>query len=495
MRYIIAVFFIVFSLNCFGQKTDSIPASDTAKQNVIATIESIPDKSLDYINKKYSKLSNTVQTQSEKLLNRMQQQEAKLQKKLQGVDSSKAKELFENSKAKYDALQQKIHSPINTATTKLKEYIPGLDSINTALKFLSQPDAIAGLTTDKLNQLSSLTGSVQELQSRLQQANEIQDFIRARETQLKNVLANTGLGKELLGINKEVFYYQQRLAEYKELINDKKKLEEKLISTVRTLPAFQKFWQKNSYLAQLFPMPGNYNATAQALPGLQTTASIQQQIQQRFGSQIAPATNNTMSGSGYFQQQAGVAQAQLNELKDKINASGGGSTDMTTPDFKPNEQKTKSFLQRFEYGVNFQSQQGTYFLPATTDIALNLGYKIADNKVAGISASYKLGWGSGWDHIAFSSEGLGLRSYLDIKAKGSFWLSAGFEYNYLSAFNSLQDLHSNVDVWQRCALAGLTKKYKMGKKREGKVQLLYDFLAAKQIPAAQGLKFRVGWNF
>lgn len=495
MRYAIAVFFIVLSLNCFGQKTDSIPASDTAKQNLIATVESIPDKSLDFIDKKYSKLTNTVQTQSEKLLKRMQWQEAKLQKKLQGVDSSKAIELFEKSKSKYEELQNKIQNPVNKATAKLKEYIPGLDSTNTALKFLSQPDALASLSADKLNQLSALSGSVQELQGRLQQANEIQDFIRARETQLKDALANTSFGKDLLGINKEVVYFQQRLTEYKELLSNRKKLEEKLIATVRTLPAFQEFWRKNSYLAQLFPMPGNYNATAQALPGLQTTAGIQQQMQERFGSQIAPATSNTMAASGYFQEQAGVAQAKLNELKNKLNAAGGGDTDMTMPDFQPDGQKTKSFLKRLEYGVNFQSQQGTYFLPATTDIALNLGYKISDTKVIGIGSGYKLGWGSGWDHIALSSQGLSLRSYADIKAKGSIWISAGFEYNYLSAFTSLRDLHNNVNTWQRSALAGVTKKYTMGKKREGKIQLLYDFLAAKQIPAAQGLKFRVGWNF
>jgi hypothetical protein len=495
MRYTIMLFFILFSFICFSQGTDTFPAADTGKQNVSGTIESIPVKSLDYIYKKYSKLSNTIQTKSEKLLNRMQQQEAKIQKKLNDVDSSKAKELFDFSKIKYQELQNKIENPVSKAETILKEYIPGLDSINTALKFLSNPEAIAGITTDKLNQLSSLTSTFQELQGRLQQANDIQDFIRSREAQLKNALVNTGLGKELLGINKEVFYFQQNLVEFKELLNNKKKLEEKLISTVRILPAFQKFWQKNSYLAQLFPLPGNYNPTSQPLPGLQTTASIQQQMQQRFGPQIVPVTNNTISGSGYFQQQAGVAQAKLNELKNKINAAGGGNTDVTMPDFKPNEQKTKSLLQRFEYGVNFQSQQGTYFLPATTDIAVNLGYKIADNKVAGMAVSYKLGWGSGLDHIALTSEGLGLRSYIDFKAKGRFWLTGGIEYNYLSAFKSLQDLHSNVDVWQRSALVGITKKYKMGKKREGKIQLLYDFLAVKQIPAAQGLKFRVGCNF
>lgn len=490
MRYTIAVFFIVFSLNCFGQKTDSIPVSDTAKQNIIATIESIPDKSLDYIDKKYSKLNNDVQKQSEKLLKRMQQQEAKLQKKLQGIDSSKAKELFEESKAKYDALQQKIQSPINTATAKLKEYIPGLDSTNTALKFLSQPDAIAGLTTDKLNQLSSLTGSVQELQGRLQQANEIQDFITEREAELKEALANSGLGKELLTINKDVYYYQQQLKEYKELLNDKKKLEQKLLAEIRKLPAFQDFMQKHSYLAMLFPQPENYDAAA-ALNGLQTRASVQNMIAQRLGT-----TSSGTDPQQYMQQQIQTAQTEMNKLKDKINQLGGGSgsSDMTMPAFKPDKQKTKSFLKRLEYGFNIQSSRSTYLLPATSDLAATLGYKLKDQVSIGIGVSYKLGWGDGWNHIKLSSQGVGLRSYVEINAKGSLWATGGFEYNYMQAFTKIEEI-KNVDVWQRSALAGLTKKIKMGKKKESKIQLLYDFLASKQIPQSSPLKFRIGWTF
>ncbi|MEP6844559.1 MAG: hypothetical protein ABI861_01080 [Panacibacter sp.] len=491
MRYAIAVFCIASTLNGFCQTTENV-IIDSSSMHTLQAISNIPDKSLDYIDKKYSKLSSKFQTQSKKALKRMQDKEAKLQRKLQGIDSSKAKDLFAASQAKYAALQNKIQSPVNTATAKLKEYIPGLDSTDTALKFLSQNNKVSEVVTGKL---SSVTGSVQELQGRLQQANEIQDFIREREAQLKASLANTGLGKELLSINKEVFYYQEQLAEYKALLHDKKKLEEKLIAAVRELPAFQKFWQKNSYLAQLFPMPGTSNATTQALPGLQTRAGIQQQLQQRFGTQLSLSANNSSGGTGYFQQQLGTAQSRLNELKDKINNAGGGNSDMTIPDFKPNEQRSKSFLKRLEYGLSFQSQQGTYFLPATTDIAFNLGYKISDNKVAGVAASYKLGWGSGWDHIAFSSQGLGLRSYVDIKAKGNFWITSGFEYNYLSSFRSLQELHTNVDVWQRSALAGLTKKYKISKNREGKIQVLYDFLHNKQTPPSPALKFRVGWNF
>ena len=117
-----------------------------------------------------------------------------------------------------------------------------------------------------------------------------------------------------------------------------------------------------------------------------------------------------------------------------------------------------------------------------------------------------MGWGSGLQHgfkgIHLTNEGIGLRSYLDIKSpiksKGQLlngvWISGGLEYNYLSSFRSLQELHSNIDVWQKSALLGISKKYKIGKK-EGNMQLLYDFLHNQQTPPGTALKFRVGWNF
>jgi hypothetical protein len=494
MRYWIAILCLVITSTGLGQKAETIPPMDTASKSVIDAIENIPSRSLDFIDKKYSRLSNDVQKQSEKLLRRMQDKEAKLQKKLQGIDSLKAKELFETSKAKYEVLQNKIVLPVNTATAKLKEFIPGLDSTNTALKFLSQANDLPGIASDKLTQLSSVTNSIQELQGRLQQANEIQSFIREREAQLKETLANTGLGKELLGLNREVYYYQERLKEYKELLNDKKKLEEKLLVTVRELPAFQKLMQQNSYLAQFFRMPGT-TASSAAITGLQTRTQISLQLSQTFS---GPNVNPQQ----YLQQQVQAAKSEMDKLKNKLNQfGGGGSSDMTMPDFNPNNQKTKSFLQRLEYGINIQNQRSSNFLPAVSDIAFTLGYKINSNKTIGVGGSYKMGWGSGWNNIRFSSEGIGLRSYADIKIPspargvgGGLWITGGFEYNYLQAFNDFAAI-KNLDVWQRSALAGLTKKYKIGKKREGEFQLLYDFLANRQVPQGQALKFRIGYKF
>ena len=463
----------------------------------LSTVTDINSKVISGLQKQYGTLQSKLDKQSAKLLAVMQRKENKLHDKLAATDSTKAKEVFtDDIKQRYADLQTRLA----TTTDKfnrfpLKEYLPGIDSVQTSLSFLSKNP---NLSADKLQQIKEVTAKLKDLQGELQKANEIQAFVREREAQLKDQLLNSGVAKQLIGINKQVYYYQARLTEYKSLLNDKQKLKEKLLETVRTLPAFQKFWQKNSYLAALFPMPSNAG-TPQALAGLQTRASIQTTLAQRIGTGGGAGVNPQQ----YFQGQVDAAQAQLQQLKDKLSkfSNGSSNSDMIMPDFKPNDQKTKSFLQRLEYGVNIQSEHGQYSLPATSNMAATLGYKLSDTKRFGIGASYIIGWGT-IKHIHLSSEGVGLRSYVDIKsppiAKGkifsNIWLSGGFEYNYFSSFKSLQELHTNVDVWQKSALFGLSKKYKIGKK-EGNMQVLYDFLHNKQDPPTNGLKFRIGYAF
>lgn len=474
---------ILLPIASLAQESNADTSSNFAPGN-------ISDKALRFINTKYTNLTNTVDKQTLKLVERMQRKEAKLQAKMQGIDSTKAQQIFAGTQAKYQQMQAKLQSPVSNVPNQLKEYSTGIDSMSTSMQFLLSSKL--PIPADKLAQIQGITSQVQQLQGRLQQANEVQQFIRDREAQLKAQLSQYGLGKQLLGVNKEVYYYQQRLAEYKELINDKEKLEQFVLDKVRTLPAFQNFWQRNSLLAQLFPMPQNYGTPA-ALAGLQSRAQVQNIINRRLPGAFTPTTGSG-GGSNYLQQQLQQAQSQISTLKDKISQLGGGSSDMTMPDFKPNSQKTKSFLQRLQYGFNFQNSPSTNVLPAISDIGLTLGYKLSDKAVMGVGASYKLGLGRGFSHIAFTSQGAGLRSYGDIKAKGSIWVTAGYEYNYTQQFAKLSDLH-NIDVWQKSALLGITKKYRIGKSKEGNIQLLYDFLYRQEVPRGQALKFRVGYSF
>lgn len=243
--------------------------------------------------------------------------------------------------------------------------------------------------------------------------------------------------------------------------------------------------KKNSMLARLFNVPEDYG-TPQSLAGLQTRAGVQQQLNTRFASMGA-------NPQQFMQQQMQSGQGQLNKLKDKVNKLGGGSSNMDMPDFTPNTQKTKKFLDRIEYGLNIQSQKARYYFPATSDIAITAGYKLNDKSTIGLGLSYKLGLGKGWDRLQLTSEGIGLRSYVDIKAKGSFWLSGGYEQNYLQSFKHIAALKQH-SAWKQSALAGLTKKIKVSKKKTTSIQLLYDFLHNRNNLTSPALQFRVGWG-
>ena len=91
-----------------------------------------------------------------------------------------------------------------------------------------------------------------------------------------------------------------------------------------------------------------------------------------------------------LEQRLESAQSQLNQYKDKLSKLGTGGPDVDMPDFKPNDQKTKSFLKRLELGTDFQTTRNNYYFPAVTDLGLSVGYKLGHSNSLGVGASYKL---------------------------------------------------------------------------------------------------------
>ena len=486
-RFLFALSLFVFCVPAYPQNTDTNISSPTGEIN----LEHLDTRTLSRLNERYADLGRSIQQRTAKALTSLQRQEADLQHSVAHKDSGKAQLIFAGADKEYKALQSGLQAPPSgDVTSRLKEYIPNIDSLSTALKFLQQKGI--PLPADKLQQVQALSAQLQLLQGRLQQANEVQSFIQQREQILKSQLSGLGGGvsSRLLGMNKQVYYYQEQLAQYKETLHDPEKMQTAVLNAVNKVPGFQDFMAKNSFLSRLFPASANYG-TPQALAGLQTINDIKQLLQDRFGK--AALTPDAAGAGSPLQQQVQAAQAALSKLKDRIASAGGNSTDLTQPDFTPNKQKGKSFLQHFEYGFNIQSQPSTTLLPVTSDIGLNLGYKLNDKATVGVGASYKVGWGSAINNIHITNQGVGLRSYLDIKAKGSFWITGGWEYDYYQVFSKLSDIR-NLDIWQKSALIGLTKKYKIGS-RNGNIQLLYDVLATRQTPAAPPLRFRVGYSF
>ena len=393
------------------------------------------------------------------------------------MDSLQARLKLDEVKSKYAA----IRNP--AIVSKAKQYIPNLDSLKTTLKFLDA-NGVGGKVKDALSKAGSL-------QNKFQQADEIKQFIRERKEHLKSICEKLGMAKQLKKINKQVYYYAAQIKEYKEILKDPKKIEKKALELLSKTKLWKDFMMKNSLLASLFKMPGDPNdPISQAnLAGLQTRLQVGNLIQQ----QVAAGGPNAQQ---QFQQNLLAGQEQLSQLKDKVLKFGGSSSEDIMPEgFKKNEQKTKSFLKRLEYGANIQSQKASNFFPTTSDIGLSVGYKPNDQSVIGIGASYKMGWGRGWNNIHISNQGLGLRSYIDWRMKGSLWISGGYEQNYKTEIKSIDQL-KDYSAWQSSGLIGVSKIISMKSKlfKKTKIQVLWDFLSYRAVPVGQPLIFRVGYN-
>ncbi len=461
-------------------------AQDLSAQDSVQIIQQVSPNYIDVVAEKAKGLEEKLDKKSEKALDQLQKQEAKLRSKLEKIDSIAAKNVFAGAENKYKELEQKLKD------NKLRQYIPQIDSLSTSLKFLEANPPFISQANEVKEKLKEAMSKMEALKGQLQKAEDVKQFLKERKQYLKEQLSKFGLAKELKKINKQVYYYAQQLNEYKQVLKDPKKAEQKALELLSKTKLFKDFMRKNSMLASLFRIPGDANdPSGQAsLAGLQTRVRVNNLIQ----TQIAAGGPNAQA---QFQQNLQAAQSQLNELKDKILKSGGGNSDAEMPEgFKPNNQKTKSFLKRIELGTNIQSQKSTGFLPVTSDIGVSAGYKLNDNSIVGVGASYKMGWGRNIQHIRISHQGISARSFIDWKLKGSLWVSGGFEMNYRSEFRNFTVLQ-NYSAWQQSGLIGISKTVPVKSKffKKTSLKLLWDFLSYQQVPRTQPVVFRVGYNF
>ncbi|HEV8283665.1 MAG TPA: hypothetical protein VGQ09_05105 [Chitinophagaceae bacterium] len=222
--------------------------SQSAIDSLLARID--PQKLSAIVEKKVCKLENRIIAKSEKTLRQLEKQEKRIwERQLETKDSLLAKAKLAEIETKYKSLQDQLKNPTSVLHNTARQYIPHLDTLKTAFKFLDQNGTTKNIK-DALSRIESFEG-------KMQQAEEIKKFIRERREQLKYQLEQLGLVKELKKYNKEIFYYQEQLKEYKSILNDSRKIEKKAIELLSKTKVFQDFLKKNSLLASLFRMPGD----------------------------------------------------------------------------------------------------------------------------------------------------------------------------------------------------------------------------------------------
>ncbi len=492
MRFILLASLCLTCVRAMSQSGQPEDAAISSKE--------ISADQLTRLGTKYDRLSKTLNHSSLRLLMDLQVQELNIEKQVANSPSLVSTKALQSDNAVYQQLKAALLKTGGLQNlSPLQEYIPHLDSLQTAIRFLQSKASL--LRAPQLQSLESLNGKLASLQSQLQQANNIQGFIQQRQQALEAQLQQLGAVNKLLGFKKQVYYYRTQLQGYKHLANDPEALSKKVLSIVLASGQFQRFFQNNSYLSHLFSLPGSSHLadTGKGAPGLQTRAAVAALIQTKMGpgANLANAAVAAKTGLGGgdnpLTSSMQKAEGLIDGWKAKISAVGGGSSDAPMPDFQPNSQRNKTFLKRLQLSFDIQSQPSSTFVPALSTIGLNIGYKLSDRSIAGVGAAYLLGWGQPFNHIAFSSQGASLRSFFDWKWKGSLWLSGGYEANYYSAFTRIPQLYS-ISAWQQSALVGLMKTTKIGNK-SANVQLLFDLLYRQHVPPTQPIVFRFGYSF
>lgn len=453
----------------------------------LTSLQEVPAKYISTIDKKVTTYTNRVTKKTIKTLEKLSRWETRVKSTLEKLNPEAANRLFGNNQLTFASLLQKIKEGEATTLQYHQQYDKYRDDLTISLKYLDRQKEF--LDEKVVKKLKDAKQKVQQLNAAEDSTDAIQQFIKERKKELiSTAFQYMGNSKYLKNINKETWYYVETLKNYKEIFNDEAKLEKKAKEILNRVPAFQKFVKSNSILASLFGTPGDMVNPAN-LAGLQTRASVQSLIQEH----IAAGGPNAQQ---LLSQNMQEAQAQLNQMKDKLLKAmpGSGSGDGVMPDFKPNTQKTKTLLQRLEFGSNLQFGRNNNFMPTTMDLALTVGYKLNDKSVVGIGGGYKMGLGT-IDNIKFSNEGASLRSFMDWKLKKQFFISGGFEMNYLSGIpHAMPSGLIKEAGWQQSALLGISKKISVKTKflKQTKLLLLYDFLAARNI--SQPLVFRVGYE-
>jgi Skp family chaperone for outer membrane proteins len=476
--------YIIFALLLAG-----ITSRGQVKDSAVASVKEIPVKYLSQVSAKADKYSGRITSKTEKTLAKLSKWEQKIHGLLQKADPATAERLFGAGRPTFTSMLQKIKEGKAVADGYKAQYDSYTDKLTTGIKYLeAKKDS---LDSKFIKPIADAREKMQQLDSSVAESEAVEKMIRERRKELGDAaLKALGKSKYLTKINKEAWYYTETLRNYKKLFNDPKKAEEAALNILNKIPAFGKFMRENGALAKLFGQPSPLGGAGggPSLAGLQTRANVNALIQDR----IAAGGPNARAAVSQNMQ---AAQAQLQQLKDKIIKAGGGSSNAELPDFKPNSQKSKTFRQRLERGTNFTIGKSGTGRAAVIDMGLSLGYKLNDKSIIGVGASYKMGYGS-IQKIRITNEGIGLRSFIDWKIKKQFFVSGGYELNHVSSFTSIRSLQS-TEMWQQSGLLGISKKLKIKTKlfKETKFSLLYDMLHREHIPVTQPIVFRVGYNF
>jgi hypothetical protein len=443
-----------------------------ARQNSIPL--KVQGSYLNQVSQKAELVNDLIYKKSLKQLDWLASKEKKMQAKLSKIDPEKANSLFAQSQQGIQNLKFRLSGKVAAATRGLTgDYNSYLDTMQASVKFLNSADLLGAARAQS---------SIKSLQIKFEQSEEIGNYLSARRKEIQEQLSQyTAFTKDIAAVSKQAYYYKAQIAEYKNILSDREKIEANALELLRKVPAFQEFFSSNSLIAGISRI--NTSGTiAEQLEGKQTRELVEKLVQECAGTD--PAARQALG------RQLRVDGQQFSELARRFpDLKNSGEV----PAFKPNSMKTKRTLARIKLGVNLSFDRTTYVYPTMVNIAFQAAYELNKRSSTGLGMAYKMGVRSN-DKFAITSEGFGIRSFFDWQWKSIFYLNGGFELNRYTLFSDVTEL-KNWGGYQKVALAGVTIKIKVAAKYKSTWMIGYDLTAllpGSQVPFTSPVITRFG---
>jgi hypothetical protein len=418
----------------------------------------------------------------------VEQRMQKVQKDFESKLNKKKAKILKEEQRIY-GLFSKVDSSLGEFGNKLirkivplkgQTYLPLFDSLTTSFNLMKK------LNLAENEQVESSLNVLRGVEKNFEQAQFFHDQMNSRIQMLKEKLLKVGKINELKNLQEMVYYYKQQLNEYKSMLDKPDVIISKTLQVFQRSKVFKDFFARNSQLGQMFMIPGSSGwEEFSGNSNLQTINATSKLLKEKVGIDTKTFLSQKQNG-------ANSSESVMNDLS--IITQLKQKEDSALFAFiKPNRMRDQALIKRIEFGVNAQTKRSGYF-PATIDFAATASYKLSDRKSFGLGLSYKLGLGTLFKDVEISHQGLGLRSFVDMKWKAGLSVTGGYELNYLTEIKSIAGL-KELSAWQQSGLVGISRRFKASGKLDGNVQLLWDFLSYRQIPRSQPFVFRFGYTF
>jgi hypothetical protein len=428
--------------------------------------EQIADGTSKYVNLRAEKFNNYFtksKKETNRLLKKIAKQEKKILKKLQSKDSMACNNL--KNKVSFDSIK-------SLANNKKQIIGKGKNAINSSIDSLQNITNYVNKLATKANTIGINTDAIANVKNKFEYEQYIKQLIANRQQDLKNAVAKyPDLQKNMLQIDKQTFYYKERLTYYKNLANNSTALEEKGLQFIMGTTGLSNGFNNND------AMPSG-NEAELAKMGYQTKSVVNKQINTQLNTsnpQQLQALNNKI-GETKKQYQALIGKTK--SVKKEIGK-------FKKTNFTINPIQCVPLKARFEKSFTWQIVPAKDDLPVTLNTQLQLGLKLDKNFTTAIGLGTSLGLGKNMYNIKPSYQGATINTNVDWKAIWGISIQAGaerqfakYQTNYIATRdNGIPNQTITTNKYYRdIVYTGLMKTYKLNAKYNGTFLLAYNFL-------------------